>query len=267
MSATSSRLLRRPLFALAATPLRYALWSACLLLASCGGGGDSTPPPPPGPTVTSFTADQPSYFVGGVAKLTAVFQGGSGRIDPGNIAVTSGQTISTPTLTDDVVYKLTVSNGTSSATRELAMDVSYRERMRSLTMPFARFEHAAATLPDGRVLIIGGDSFGNTLPTEVYQFNPATEAFSKFADLSTGRAAMVAVTLANGDVLVALGGTALSEAPPAEIINGTTGAVTPDTRPPGSCALLRHRHIAGRRQSADRGRHYRHARRSVSRDF
>ena len=203
---------------------------ACLVLAGCGGGGgvgSSPPPPPQGPAIASFSADRSAYFVGDSARLTAVFEGGSGRLDPGNVAITSGQPVITPTLTDDAVYKLTVSNAASSATRELTLDVSYRERMRTIPMPFARHEHAAVSLPDGRVVIVGGDSFGSTLPAEVYQFDPATEAFTKLGDLSSGRAGMIAVALANGDVLVAFGGRAVMQAPLAEILNGKTGAVTP----------------------------------------
>jgi galactose oxidase-like protein len=215
------------------TPKIRSLWPLVLgylLLAGCGGGGsgsDSSPPPPQAPAISSFAADQSAYFVGNTARLTAVFQGGNGRLDPGNMAIVSGQAVTTPILTDDVAYKLTVSNGTSSVSREITLDVSYRERMRTIAMPFSRNEHEAVTVPDGRVLIVGGDSFGETLPPAVYQFEPSNETFTKLGDLSTGRVGMVATALANGDVLVALGGRALMEAPPAEIMNGRTGAVSP----------------------------------------
>lgn len=210
--------------------IRHVFWAVSVVLASCGGGGgggDTTPPPPPPATIASFTADQASYFVGEPARLTAVFQNGSGRIDPGNIPVTSGQAIATSALSEDVTYRLTVTGGGATVTRDLAVDVKYRDRIRTLAMGFARGEHEAVSLPDGRVLILGGSDASGVLPSSVYQFDPATEAFSKLGDMTTGRVAMVAVTLTDGNVLVAAGGKALSQAPPAEIINGATGASMP----------------------------------------
>jgi len=206
------------------------------LLTACGGGGGGTitqpPPAPTGPSVSSFTADQPSYFVGTTAKLTAVFERGSGRIEPGNIAVTSSVPVTTPPLSRDTVYRLIVSQGTTNVTRELSLDVQYRGQLRTLAMPFARAEHNAVDLPDGRVLFIGGGDAGITLPTSVYQFDPAKEEFSKLGDLSGGRVAMVTVSLPSGDVLVAHGVQPLPESPRAEVLNGRTGAVTPTAGQP-----------------------------------
>lgn len=196
--------------------------AACLFLTACSGGkgGDD----PDGPQIAQFRSDSGSYFVGETAKLTPVFSNGSGRIEPGDIAVMSGQEITTPLLTSNIRYRLTVSDGTSSVTRDLDLPVQYRQRMRSIAAP-ARSEHAAAALRDGRVIIFGGEENGASLPAEIYAFNPATETFALFGSLSTGRIGFTAVPLYDGDVLVVGGLTGLMSAPQAEVIDGTTGAV------------------------------------------
>lgn len=210
--------------------LFVSLSGVCVLLVGCGGGGGSgeAPPPQAGPAISSFTADQASYFVGSTARLTAVFARGSAHLEPGTVAIASGQPVTTPVLSADITYRLVVSDGSKTVTRDLALDVNYRDRLRTLAMPAPRAEHTAVSLPNGRVVIVGGeDARGATLPTSIYQFDPTTETFSKLGDLATGRVAHVAAALTNGDVLVAFGGKSLSQAPDAEIINGQTGVVSP----------------------------------------
>jgi hypothetical protein len=65
----------------------------------------------------------------------------------------------------------------------------------------------ATALPDGRVLIVGGFTSTTTPPTtDVEYYNPTTGAFTKVADgLLVGRNAPVAVTLPDGEVLIAGG--------------------------------------------------------------
>lgn len=230
--ATATTGARRPLEALAYRQLRQLLCALCAVLAACGGGGGGTPPPS-GPVILGFTADRPGYFVGDTARLVATFQGGSGWIEPGRIAVTSGQAISTSTLSESTVYRLVVDDGSATATRDLALDVRYRDRLRTIAMPFARAEHAAVRLDDGRVLIIGGEDGGRALPDEVYQFDPATETFGILGRLSSGRVGMIAVAVGGGEVLVGLGMQSLTQAPAAEIIDGRTGATRPTVGAPG----------------------------------
>jgi len=74
------------------------------------------------------------------------------------------------------------------------------------SLAIARGLHAAALLPDGRVLIAGG--FGNTgappvLSTEI--FDPATGRFTSAGDLEAARFSFSAVPLTDGRVLVAGG--------------------------------------------------------------
>jgi hypothetical protein len=209
-------------------------------LAGCGGGGNAAPPPPPaGPTITTFSADAASYWVGDQARLTVAFANGTGRLEPDGIAVTSGQTVTTPILSTPIQYRLVVSDGSSTVSRSLDLAVRYRDRLRSVPMPFTRGEHAAVRLPDDRVLIIGGEDSGNVFPATVYAFNPGSETFSPFAELSSGRTGFIAQSLYSGDVLVAGGARAVTGAPAAEVISQATGAVTPTQNAP-----LRARHNA-----------------------
>ena len=70
-------------------------------------------------------------------------------------------------------------------------------------MQVARGLHAAALLPDGRVLISGGD--GNdpaAPPLETEIFDPATGRFSSAGNLMTARDSHSAVTLTDGRILV-----------------------------------------------------------------
>jgi hypothetical protein len=220
------------------TPLvRRLVISSTLLLAACGDGGQSPSTAEP-PSISAFTSDRASYFVGERAQLSAVFANGGGRIQPGDIAIASGQTITTPALTVNTTYRLTVTGTGSVAARELALGVSYRERMRAITMPFARTQHAAVTLNDGRVLIVGGVDESRLVARLMYVFDPSSEEFTSFGSLgSAGPFASVAVTLADGNVLIA-GGVPASASSNAVLVNAQTGAVAPTTGQPRSQRVL-----------------------------
>ena len=107
------------------------LASAALLLAMACGGGSTTPtsggttPPPASvtPTITSFTAAQPVLDAGASTQLTAVFASGTGTINPGAIAVTSGTAVTVkPDMTTR--YLLTVADAAGhSATQPLIIGV------------------------------------------------------------------------------------------------------------------------------------------------
>lgn len=204
-------------------------------LGGCGGGGSGgTPPPPAGPTITQFTSDRSAYNVGDSAQLTAVFANGTGVLQPDEIPVQSGQPITISNLTRTIRYRLIVTSGAQSVSRDLDLNVSYRERMRALDMPFNRAEHATATLQDGRVIIFGGDDNGSVFPHAVWAFDPATERFTQISELATGRVGFIAVKLYDGDVLLAGGLRALTGSPRAELIDGETGAVSPLANAPST---------------------------------
>jgi hypothetical protein len=177
--------------------------------------------------ITQFTSDRPAYYVGESAQLTAVFANGTGVLQPDDIPVRSGEPVTISGLTQTIRYKLVVTSGSQSVSRDLNLNVSYRERTRAIDMPFARGEHATATLQDGRVIIFGGEDNGSVFPAGIWAFDPATERFSEIGELATGRVGFISVKLYDGDILVAGGFRALTGSARAELINGTTGAVTP----------------------------------------
>lgn len=205
-----------------------ATWLILGLLGGCGGGGGGGGSPPSNdPAIDQFSSDRSAYYVGEDARLTAVFKNGTGLIKPDDIPVQSGQTVTIGSLTASTRYQLVVSNGTQTVTRDLNMSVSYRERMRAVPMPFARAEHAAVRLLDGRVLIFGGGDNSSAYPDSVWAFDPRTEQFTQISTLATGRVGFVSRSLNNGDVLIVGGERSLTGAPAAELIDGRTGAVTP----------------------------------------
>jgi N-acetylneuraminic acid mutarotase len=102
----------------------------------------------------------------------------------------------------------------------------------SNTMASSRFLPAAALLPDGDVLVVGGqDQNGDALSTADL-YDPATDSFRSGAraptDMTTGRSLPVAATRDNGDVLVA-GGADSSNAPldTAEVYDPSSNSWTP----------------------------------------
>src|SRR5438309_1665871 len=84
----------------------------------------------------------------------------------------------------------------------------------------ARFHHTATLLPDGRVLVVGGEQAHTPLASaELY--DPATGTWSVTDSLNDGRADHVETLLPNGMVLVA-GGTNF-EIDTAELYDPATG--------------------------------------------
>jgi hypothetical protein len=75
---------------------------------------------PARPSIASFTADPTTVASGGSSSLTAVFSNGTGVVNPGSLAVTSGTPVTvSPTATTTYVLTVTGSNGqvvTRSAT-------------------------------------------------------------------------------------------------------------------------------------------------------
>lgn len=202
-----------------------ALLGAQGLVAGCGGGSGGSPPS--APAIQGLQADPPTVGVGERARLTATFSGGSGRIEPGIGAVTSGVPVDTPVLDGPRRYTLVVeAPGQPSARRELDLAVGYRDRYRPLPGAFAVQYHAAVTAADGSVVVIGGSRGDPTLSEAIDRFDPVTGRFTRIGSLRTGRAQHTATRLADGRILVVGGQLALSVGPIAELIDEATGAVT-----------------------------------------
>lgn len=87
------------------------------------------------------------------------------------------------------------------------------------TMPVARYGPAAASLPNGDVLIAGGDNTGG-IQSSAELFNPITETFSAVSGaMTTARWVEAAATLPNGDVLIAGGESGGGKLKSAELFN------------------------------------------------
>lgn len=213
---------------------RVAAAGMLFALAACGGGGGAAEAPgsEDGPTIRRFSADRADYYVGDRADLTAEYVNGQGRIEPGNLPIASGATLRTEALQPGAHYRLVVSDGARSVSRELSIEVRYRDRLRSVAMPFARAEHVAVPFADGRVLIVGGDAGQSALPDRCYWFDPQTERFTSAGLLSSGRLGFTAALLHDGRVLISGGLRAVTSAPEAELFDPRNGASVATTNPP-----------------------------------
>lgn len=190
-------------------------------LSACGGGGSG---PGEGPAIQRLEAG--AAHVGEATTLTAVFSGGSGRIEPGLGPVHSGVAVTTPVLAGPRRFTLVVeAPGQTAARRDVELTPAYRDRYTAFAAPWLQY-HAASVAADGTVLVIGG-SRGLSAPSEaVDRFDPATRRFTRIGSLYTGRSMHTATRLANGQVLVLGGQVGLSSGGFAELVDEAMGTVT-----------------------------------------
>lgn len=198
--------------------------TAALSLAACGGGGGDTSPATPG--IQSFVAG--AVAVGDAASLTAVFSGGSGRIEPGLGAVQSGVPVSTPPLAGPQRYTLVVDvPGQVALRRELTVTPQYRDRYVPLATPQPLQYHAVLAASDGSVVVFGGSRGLATMSEAIDRFDPATRQFTRIGSMATGRTQHTAVALGGDRALVVGGQVGLSTAGFAELVDLRSGAVEP----------------------------------------
>jgi hypothetical protein len=183
--------------------LLFALLAAALGSAACGGGGGGGPPPV---LVTALQANPKAFAPGGLGVLTPLLAGGQGRIDTDIGPVQSGVGDPVGPKTSGNTYTLTVDRQGGVDTVVVDVPLRYRERVRELPpSAIERTRHGAATLTDGRVLLVGGASLTPLFWANAEIFEPATGTFAPVGDLSAGRAESAVVALAGGGAL-ALGG-------------------------------------------------------------
>ena len=158
------------------------------------------------PTITSFDSLTQTIAYGGSADLVPVFSNGTGVINPGNIAVNSGDHVSvspqsTTTYTLDVSNLAGVQGGmtyTVTVTTGVFADLSN-------AMSVSRWQDSSSVvLSDGRVLVYGNNDAYGTNIADI--FDPATNRFARTGDSNIGRREAPGVLLTNGKVLVT-GGT------------------------------------------------------------
>ena len=117
----------------------------------------------------------------------------------------------------------------SKAARAAVVITDAGFRMLAVSMLVPRISHTATLLPDGKVLVAGGDRCddagcsGRLLSAEL--FDPATETFSFTGSMAFVRTGHTATLLNNGTVLIAGGGDPdTGDADTAEIYDPDTGS-------------------------------------------
>lgn len=98
-------------------PDRFLPWMiCCALFLSCSGGGRTGSSAAPLPTISAFDASPATVTTGGTSSLTAVFDGGTGLITPGNLTAVSGNAVPV-VVAATTTYTLTVTASAGQATR------------------------------------------------------------------------------------------------------------------------------------------------------
>jgi hypothetical protein len=94
-----------------------------LLLLACGGGSETGQVSPTAPVITSFAPTAATITSGTSTYLKATFSGGTGGIDDGVGAITSGVPDSVGPLTANTTYLLTVSGDGGTAAQTATVNV------------------------------------------------------------------------------------------------------------------------------------------------
>ena len=173
-----------------------------LLAAACGSySAPSTPPASDGGVSnvqTSLSSEASTVFVGDRTRLTAVFDG-SGFIE-GIGPVQSGVAVETPPLARTTTFLLRVTHGGEQEQASATVDARYRNRIRVLAAaPFAQTNHLAAALPDGRAIVMGGNTSESPLVPDsslTQIFDPITERFTRGPDLAFSAQAQIFTSVA-----------------------------------------------------------------------
>ncbi|HJU82910.1 MAG TPA: kelch repeat-containing protein [Holophagaceae bacterium] len=181
------------------------------------------------PAISSFTASP--ITVGSSGNLVAVFSNGTGSVDQGVGAVTSG-TNAPVSPRASTLYTLTVTNPAGTkATAQVTMTVNPGFYSAGNTMKVgAEQGHTSTLLENGTVLIAGGKNVSNLSSNLADLFTASTTdgTFAATGNLTTARSYHAAARLANGAVLLTGGvdGTGTTVAT-AEVFSGSTFTAFP----------------------------------------
>src|SRR6266481_712155 len=150
-----------------------------------------------------------AVFVGERTSLTPVFDGDRASID-GIGRVLSGVAVETPPLSRATTFTLRVDRGAEQVEAQTTVQANYRNRTRALDIaPVAQTNHVAAALPDGRAMVMGGNTSETPLvpdSTLTQIFDPATEKLARGPDLLFSTEAQLftsVVPLVSGGFLLA----------------------------------------------------------------
>ena len=192
--------------------LSVLLGATALLLAACGPGTW-------GATGSMFTArarhtatlfDDGTVLVAGGVASAELYNPGSGTWSATGRMTTTGWWPTATLLADGTVlvaggYDLVLHSGVGQDSAEF-YDPSSGTWSATASMTTVRSGHTATLLPDGTVLVAGGDDRDSDELASAELYDPSSETWSATASMTTARWDHTATLLADGTVLVAGGG-------------------------------------------------------------
>jgi len=174
------------------------------------------------PSITSLTPDSYGIGLGSSTNLTPIFANGTGLITPGNILVTSGNSISiSPTV--NTTYTLTVTNQAGTVASMYTNVVITKGIFTGTGAPSTERQfNFGFLLNTGKVLIANSGWSGNAT-AELYDYTTGT--FSNTGSLNSGnRYEAAAVALSGNSKVLFTGGAYVGAA--SEIYDASTGIFT-----------------------------------------
>ncbi len=189
------------------------------------------------PTISFFGAADPIISLHHATSLTGTYVNGGGTAVIGTTgagssdvtaAAVNNVALPTASLTATTTFTLTVYNQAGNSTSASAV-VTVVAGSSSPTVPLSgpRYAHTSTLLPDGRVLIAGGQNSSTALNTSQI-YDPTVPSFSDAGTMVSARYGHTATLLANDTVLLTGGNTGNATTAQAEIWNGafaSTGAL------------------------------------------